>query len=774
MEELRSLDRVARSARLPPNPAKTNTAYSSVSHSFKKAGLSQDPPYVSRRHSSRKTSSIELDKVASHDQIRSAYNSPQTRASVTTPSVSVARSSVMTASISRRSPTTCQPQHPEQMASERDPNSELAKRWRVVPKHNTRLESHPPILVMTRRQRRPDLWQFVQLVPNPACWFLSDEEFDNSNAIYAYCKKCGTSLTFSVGNHKATEHMTKYHSRELAEYGAAKKLQRRLKDDFAEVAVELRTITAEEQKEFNRLLAKWIASHFRPLVLVADKGFIEFIAFITETLTRVKVKIPKRHQLRGCVVEFAAELRIKVRDDIKQFCVYFSITSDIWSARNARSYIAFPIHYVTVDFHPRNWTLEVKELPGIHTGEVIAEALDEIMQDWEFQKEYCTRFIRDYGSNIVKAGKIMAIYHAPCMAHEIHLVLSGAMSSQKKSSQKSKPAWASIIENEPGAAATEHEIDDDLIEDERADMETIRDNAVLELADFYRHDFGCPRKGWHAIQAGDRANFPHIGCLGGQTYPTLPLVMPAIDALEDVMNDSQLFDGILNSAGGEAYIDEVRVAMKDCQAVIKRLFDTRFADVKSTDLYWITYLDPRVASEMNHLTPETEESARTQLLAAAAEFAPEQATSANNAAPPGTTKKALDRVTSRMFGKKKRAAVPANRACVREFNEYLAAVRLLDAAEDTKFNAFDWWRVNKGSYPILSKLARKWLGAVATSVPSERGFSTSGNIITTKRSSLTPDLVRDLVFIAENTHRMKPLRCESGSVSDTILVQEDQ
>ncbi|EGZ11392.1 hypothetical protein PHYSODRAFT_412203, partial [Phytophthora sojae] len=65
-------------------------------------------------------------------------------------------------------------------------------------------------------------------------------------------------------------------------------------------------------------------------------------------------------------------------------------------------------------------------------------------------------------------------------------------------------------------------------------------------------------------------------------------------------------------------------------------------------------------------------------------------------------------------------------------------------------NPFWWWKVNGDNYPNLRKLARKWLGAVATSVPSERAFSTSGNIITVKRSSLKPTMVRDLVFMAEN------------------------
>lgn len=84
--------------------------------------------------------------------------------------------------------------------------------------------------------------------------------------------------------------------------------------------------------------------------------------------------------------------------------------------------------------------------------------------------------------------------------------------------------------------------------------------------------------------------------------------------------------------------------------------------------------------------------------------------------------------------------------CTKEFSRYLEAI----ARVKSTVIPFTWWQVNGTNYPNLRRLARKWLGSVATSVPSKRAFSTSGNILTVKRSSLKPDRVRDLVFLAEN------------------------
>jgi hypothetical protein len=50
------------------------------------------------------------------------------------------------------------------------------------------------------------------------------------------------------------------------------------------------------------------------------------------------------------------------------------------------------------------------------------------------------------------------------------------------------------------------------------------------------------------------------------------------------------------------------------------------------------------------------------------------------------------------------------------------------------------------SYPVLSKVAARVLAVPATSAAVEREFSLAGNIITQKRSKLSPDAVNDMVF----------------------------
>lgn len=65
-------------------------------------------------------------------------------------------------------------------------------------------------------------------------------------------------------------------------------------------------------------------------------------------------------------------------------------------------------------------------------------------------------------------------------------------------------------------------------------------------------------------------------------------------------------------------------------------------------------------------------------------------------------------------------------------------------------NPLVWWRDNENQFPHLAKLAKRFLGIPATSVPSERVFSTAGDIVRAQRASLTPDNVDMMVFLKKN------------------------
>ena len=81
----------------------------------------------------------------------------------------------------------------------------------------------------------------------------------------------------------------------------------------------------------------------------------------------------------------------------------------------------------------------------------------------------------------------------------------------------------------------------------------------------------------------------------------------------------------------------------------------------------------------------------------------------------------------------------------REIETYLSTPRI-----DMEADPLAWWRHNCKVFPLLSKLARKYLSVCATSSPSERLFSSSGHIVNSLRGNLNPEKVNMLVFLNNN------------------------
>jgi hypothetical protein len=65
----------------------------------------------------------------------------------------------------------------------------------------------------------------------------------------------------------------------------------------------------------------------------------------------------------------------------------------------------------------------------------------------------------------------------------------------------------------------------------------------------------------------------------------------------------------------------------------------------------------------------------------------------------------------------------------------------LPAAEE-QVDPLQWWKVNESQYPRLAQMVYDYLAIPAISVPSERCFSASGNLITLNRNRLSGKTTR--------------------------------
>merc|ERR1712121_107306 len=69
---------------------------------------------------------------------------------------------------------------------------------------------------------------------------------------------------------------------------------------------------------------------------------------------------------------------------------------------------------------------------------------------------------------------------------------------------------------------------------------------------------------------------------------------------------------------------------------------------------------------------------------------------------------------------------------------------------DMDADPLEYWISNQGNFPHLYQVAIKAICAPATSVPSERLFSTAGDLICAKRARLNPQNVNKILFLNKN------------------------
>ncbi|GJW91002.1 zinc finger BED domain-containing protein RICESLEEPER 2 [Tanacetum coccineum] len=75
-----------------------------------------------------------------------------------------------------------------------------------------------------------------------------------------------------------------------------------------------------------------------------------------------------------------------------------------------------------------------------------------------------------------------------------------------------------------------------------------------------------------------------------------------------------------------------------------------------------------------------------------------------------------------------------------EFGRYVGTdwIDTVQPEEFTKFDILAWWKGRESQFPVLAAMARDLLSVQASTVSSESAFSTSGRILSIRRTRLTP------------------------------------
>ncbi len=241
------------------------------------------------------------------------------------------------------------------------------------------------------------------------------------------------------------------------------------------------------------------------------------------------------------------------------------------------------------------------------------------------------------------------------------------------------------------------------------------------------------------------ADFTDI--LSGEKYVTVSSVKPVLELIKDD----------LLSPGP----DDTALTASIKQNMCRVLTEKYSSPAINVLLRKATILDPRYRGSMEEAGAL--DDVKHQLVQELLDLGPEESgegTSGESCSK--ATGGNEDEPTAAALTKKKRLSDLLQNRRARNLSQAHAAFpkRVQTDAELTKFlqeDAIDascdplvWWHDNQRRYPLMAKLAQKYMCICATSTSSERMFSTAGNIATPERSCLKPHKVNMLVFLARN------------------------
>jgi hAT family C-terminal dimerisation region len=209
--------------------------------------------------------------------------------------------------------------------------------------------------------------------------------------------------------------------------------KKRKKDDFHD-----ELLVRFDKTTFQRLLIQWIADANLPFRISEHKGLRKIFHYLNPLVEETSANLT-HESIRSRIVNEFNTYKAHVIETLLRSPSQVHIAFDGWTSRNRHSFFSINAFFLDEEtFQPRKVVLGLPNLTMAHTGENIAEAVAEILDDFELvahKKVGC--LILDNASNNDRA--VDALGHKfrwqnplgrriRCFGHILHLVAKALLS----------------------------------------------------------------------------------------------------------------------------------------------------------------------------------------------------------------------------------------------------------------------------------------------------------------------------------------------------------
>lgn len=460
-----------------------------------------------------------------------------------------------------------------------------------------------------------------------------------------------------------------------------------------------------------------------------------------------RYRLPKRGYFSKTVIpRLYSETKACIKAELNGV-VYFAATTDMWTSRITEPYMSFTVHYIDQDFSLNARCLQVFHTPLDHTSENLKYLLTECLDEWGLKTP--TAITTDNARNIDGAVRLGGWQRMHCFGHRLHLAITNSLKDEAiqaaiKACKRITTHFSHSFKQRKALKAAQQELNlpqHSLV----TDCETRWGSKykllarTLEQEPAIRKVLSSNRKTSHLLLHDETLTVVQHICevleplsaftdlLSGDSEVTISAVVPTLDLFKCKI--------LCVSADGDE--TDLRNSMR--LSIYQYLQDCFMSDKPLMDfLNLTTFLDPRFKSTYN-----TEIVNTVQMM--------EVESSATNCKDTCNTKVDVQPAGSINWNAIFQSdAISTTVPCKERLANEVKHYNSVPCLADKNVNTLLWWKMNQDNYPLLSTLARKFLCVPATSVASERAFSTAGNIVSCRRTCLKPDMVNMLLFLNRN------------------------
>ncbi|XP_059916026.1 E3 SUMO-protein ligase ZBED1-like [Gadus macrocephalus] len=519
---------------------------------------------------------------------------------------------------------------------------------------------------------------------------------------------------------------------------------------------------SDRAKAITNAIGLFIGADMRPYSVVQNKGFQHML-----NVLEPRYDIPSRTHFSDNIVPGLYEQEKKKVVDELAVAPSVALTTDGWTSRGTVSYVTITAHFITADWEMRSPVLQTRPLYESHTGSHLAQVLTQAVEAWKIKSPTTNIPVTtDNAKNQINAVNEAGLGpQIGCFAHVVNLASQKGISVNrmdrllgrirkvvsyfhrsttaahvlKTRQEMLKLHTHKLIHDVPTRWNSTYDMLERYLEQQAAIYSALTDKTLKKnVKDIITLSDDDVRVAEEVLQVLKPLKTV-TSVLSTETSPSVSMILP-------------LKTRILQSMAPSV---EDSTITQDVKTAIREDLKPRYTSPPTLQdyLHRSTALDPRFKS-LSHIDPDlrqrTYSDLTTEIVSSLAtedcdEGQAAEPTGANLDTSPPQKKSALAELFGETFASKDMDSKTPADIIKEEVAFYLAASGIAVDGDP-----LTWWKSNECKYPHIAKMARCYLAVPGSSVPTERVFSTAGDIVTAKRSTLSPDNVDTLVFLKKN------------------------